>query len=65
LGDSKFNDEMIKTDFELKWTGDSTLFIKNKDRDYYEVRSMKLNIFNDIYDESGAACHSFVLKDRI
>jgi len=53
-----------KSDFELKWIDNKTLYIKNEDLDYNDVKSKKLNIYNDIYDETGSACRSLVLKHQ-
>ncbi|WP_052339339.1 DUF5412 family protein [Gorillibacterium massiliense] len=48
--------------FTLKWTGPDILAITNKSPEYHVDRSAELHVETEIYEESGAACRSFLLK---
>ncbi|MBP0726681.1 hypothetical protein J5Y03_16100 [Bacillus sp. RG28] len=53
-----------KSDFSMEWKGKDRLFIKNEEPDLpSENRSIELEIGKDIYDDSGAACSSWKMKD--
>ena len=54
-----------KSNFSMNWVDDETLNITNEDPEFpNENRSIELTIGKEIYDESGAACVSWVMKDE-
>ncbi|MTH54820.1 hypothetical protein GKZ89_15565 [Bacillus mangrovi] len=54
-----------KIDFSMKWIDDDQLSIVNNDPDYPdEDRSIVLKPDKEIYDESGLACQSLLMKDE-
>jgi hypothetical protein len=54
-----------KSNFCMDWLDDETLNITNDAPAFpNENRSIKLTIGKEIYDESGAACASWVMKDE-
>ncbi|WLR57805.1 DUF5412 family protein [Mesobacillus subterraneus] len=54
-----------KSNFSMNWVDDETLNITNEAPGVpKENRSTKLTIGKEIYDESGAACDSWVMKDE-
>lgn len=49
----------------MNWVDDETLKISNESPGVpKEKRSIKLTIGKEIYDESGEACESWVMKDE-
>lgn len=54
-----------KSNFSMNWVDDETLNIINEAPGVpKENRGTKLKIGKEIYDESGAACESLVMKDK-
>lgn len=53
-----------KDDFSLSWKSSDILSIKNETPKYNEYRNIELNVNTDIYEESGAACRSLLLKEK-
>lgn len=55
-----------KSNFDVKWVAEHTIFIKNNEGPAYPEadRSISLEIGNEIYDESGRACDSWVMKEE-
>ena len=54
-----------KSHFSLKWKNEDTLFILNDEPKYPNSnRSIELDIGKEIYDESGLACKSMLMKDE-
>lgn len=54
-----------KSDFSIYWVDDKILNITNEAPGFpNENRSIELTIGKEIYDESGAACVSWVMKDE-
>ncbi|MDV2583223.1 DUF5412 family protein [Alkalibacillus haloalkaliphilus] len=54
-----------KTDFNLNWVGENTLYIHNDHPEYSNSnRSIRLQVDKEIYHESGFACKSLLLRDR-
>ncbi|NHM34078.1 DUF5412 family protein [Neobacillus terrae] len=52
-----------KSNFSMKWIGDDTIYITNEAPGIpSEDRNIELTIGEEIYDESGAACDSWVMK---
>ncbi|MFE4709453.1 DUF5412 family protein [Paenibacillus sp. NPDC056722] len=51
-----------KDDFSLSWKPSDILSIKNESPKYNDYRNIDLNVNTDIYEESGAACRSLLLK---
>ncbi|MCQ4087651.1 DUF5412 domain-containing protein [Saccharibacillus sp. JS10] len=47
---------------EIKWKNNEILDIKNESAGEGNNRSKSLNVFEEIYDENGAACRSVVLN---
>ena len=53
-----------KSSVYLNWKDEDTLFIQNEDPSYpNENRSIELDVETEIYDESGLACQSLIMKD--
>lgn len=50
--------------FSVAWTAPDVVQITNETPQYNEYRNAELNVNTDIYEESGAACRSFLLKDQ-
>lgn len=54
-----------KSNFSMKWVDKDTLFILNNEPEYPNSnRSMELEIGKEIYDETGLACRSLIMKDE-
>jgi hypothetical protein len=53
-----------KEAFALTWKSSDTLAIRNESPKYGEFRSVDLHVMTDIYEESGAACRSLVLRGK-
>ncbi|WP_160037099.1 DUF5412 family protein [Paenibacillus sp. An7] len=53
-----------KDDFSISWKSIDVLSIKNESPTYNEYRNIDLNVNTDIYEESGAACRSLLLKEK-
>ncbi|MFF2911272.1 DUF5412 family protein [Paenibacillus sp. NPDC057934] len=53
-----------KDDFSLSWKPSDILSINNETPKYNEYRNIDLNVNTDIYEESGAACRSLLLKGK-
>ncbi|WP_336773261.1 DUF5412 family protein [Paenibacillus sp. MMO-58] len=53
-----------KNDFSMFWKASDILSIKNESPRYNEYRNIDLNVNTDIYEESGAACRSLLLKEK-
>ncbi|ACT01542.1 DUF5412 family protein [Paenibacillus sp. JDR-2] len=53
-----------KNDFSMSWKASDILSIKNESPKHNEYRNIDLNVITDIYEESGAACRSFLLKEN-
>ncbi|MFD0048397.1 hypothetical protein ACFVHQ_03500 [Actinomycetes bacterium NPDC127524] len=54
-----------KSNFSMNWINDESLNITNETPGYSnENRSIKLTIGKEIYDESGAACGSWIMEDE-
>ncbi|WP_201005118.1 DUF5412 family protein [Paenibacillus glycanilyticus] len=53
-----------KNDFSMSWKASDILSIKNESPKYNEYRNIDLNVSTDIYEESGAACRSLLLKEN-
>lgn len=53
-----------KNDFSLEWKSPEVLKIKNESPKYNVYRNIELNVNSDIYEESGAACRSLLLKGK-
>ena len=54
-----------KSYFSMKWVEEATLHIINRATGVpSEDRSIQLQIGKEIYDESGAACNSILMKDE-
>lgn len=55
-----------KSNFEMEWKDDNTIFIRNDSGPEYpdSDRSIELEIGKEIYDESGRACESWIMKDK-
>ncbi len=52
-----------KSHFTMKWLDNDTLNIINRTSQVpSEDRSVKLQVGKEIYDESGAACNSLIMK---
>lgn len=51
-----------KDDFSISWKSSDILSIKNESPKYNDYRNIDLNVNTDIYEESGAACRSILLK---
>ncbi len=54
-----------KRDISLEWKDEETLSIHNNDPTYPDSnRSIELDVGNEIYDEFGFACQSWLMKDE-
>ncbi|MFJ7976754.1 DUF5412 family protein [Peribacillus sp. NPDC096379] len=54
-----------KSHFSMKWKDEDTLDIINQAPEFpSEDRSVELQVGKEIYDESGAACNSIIMKDE-
>ena len=53
-----------KDDFSITWKSSDILSIKNESPKYNDYRNIDLNVNTDIYEESGAACRSLLLKGK-
>jgi hypothetical protein len=53
-----------KDDFSIFWKPSDVLSIKNESPKYNEYRNIDLNVNTDIYEESGAACRSLLIKEK-
>jgi len=53
-----------KEKFSLDWQSSEVLAIKNESPKYNEHRNIELNVNSDIYEESGAACRSLLLRGK-
>jgi hypothetical protein len=52
--------------FEMKWKDENTIYIRNDEGYEYpdSDRSVELEIGKEIYDESGRACNSWIMKNE-
>lgn len=53
-----------KDNFSISWKPSDILSIKNESPKFNEYRNIDLNVNTDIYEESGAACRSLLLKEK-
>jgi energy-coupling factor transporter transmembrane protein EcfT len=54
-----------KSHFSMEWKNEDKLYIVNEEPGYPNSnRSIELEIGKDIYDESGLACQSFLMKNE-
>lgn len=55
-----------KSNFSMEWKNDNAIYIRNDDGPEYpdSDRSMELEIGKEIYDETGKACDSLIMKDE-
>lgn len=53
-----------KDDFSISWKSSDILSIQNETPKYNDYRNIDLNVNTDIYEESGAACRSLLLKGK-
>ncbi|MFD2705227.1 DUF5412 family protein [Salibacterium lacus] len=54
-----------KSRFQLEWEDDSRLKVTNEAPDYPDSnRSAELDVEDEVYDETGRTCRSWVLKDE-
>jgi hypothetical protein len=53
-----------KNNFAIAWNSSNLLSIKNESSEYKEYRNIELNVDTDIYEESGAACRSLLLRGK-
>ncbi len=53
-----------KSNFEMEWRDENTIYIRNDEGPEYpdSDRSIELEIGKEIYDESGRACDSWIMK---
>ncbi|RLL48422.1 hypothetical protein D8M04_03945 [Oceanobacillus piezotolerans] len=55
-----------KSNFSMQWVNDNTIYIRNDEGPEYpdSGRNIELEIGKEIYDESGRACESWVMKSE-
>ncbi|MEK4059192.1 MULTISPECIES: DUF5412 family protein [Paenibacillus] len=53
-----------KDKFSMDWQASDILSITNESPEYKEYRNIELKVNTEIYEESGSACRSLLLKDQ-